>query len=64
MLGEEYPGYFPVGDTPALAGLLRRAETEPGFYQDLKDRCERLAPLFTPEREREAWRALLHEIAG
>src|SRR5262249_44099359 len=26
LLGEDYPGYFPVGDTQALADLLWRAE--------------------------------------
>jgi glycosyltransferase involved in cell wall biosynthesis len=35
LLGEDYPGYFPVEDTPALARLLDRAETDTGFYQTL-----------------------------
>ncbi len=29
LLGGGYPGYFPVGDTPALARLLERLEQEP-----------------------------------
>ena len=33
LLGEDYPGYFPVGDTEALARLLGRAETDADFYQ-------------------------------
>ena len=28
LLGRDYPGYFPVGDTEALAQLLRRIETD------------------------------------
>lgn len=64
LLGAGYPGYFPVGDTQALARLLERAETDPGFYRDLKARCARLAPLFRPARERAAWRALLEELSG
>jgi glycosyltransferase involved in cell wall biosynthesis len=32
LLGTQYPGYFPVGDTAALAALLTRAETDTKFY--------------------------------
>lgn len=64
MLGEDYPGYFPVGDATALAALLRRAETEPAFYRWLHAACARRAPLVDPEREGEAWRELLEEVGG
>lgn len=63
MLGEDYPGYFPVGDTRALADLMWRAESDSAFYHDLEDRCERLKPRFEPAAERESWRALLVELA-
>jgi hypothetical protein len=53
-----------VGDTAALAELLLRAETDPRFYADLRERCIRLAPLVEPERERESWRLLLASLAG
>lgn len=59
MLGEDYPGYFPVGDTEALARLLQRAESDRDFYADLKSRCDELKPLFDPQRERESWAKLL-----
>jgi hypothetical protein len=36
LLGADYPGFFPFADTAALAGLLRRAETDAPFYADLK----------------------------
>lgn len=62
LLGEDYPGYFPVGDTAALAGLLLRIETDREFYEELQRRCRELRPLFTPERERESWRKLLEEV--
>jgi putative glycosyltransferase (TIGR04348 family) len=62
ILGEDYPGYFPVGDTRALANLLWRAERDNAFYADLKARCLRLQPLFDPGRERESWRMLLQEL--
>jgi putative glycosyltransferase (TIGR04348 family) len=62
ILGEEYPGYFPVGDAQALADLLQRVETDPEFYSDLRKRIERLAPLVDPGREREAWKQLLNSL--
>jgi putative glycosyltransferase (TIGR04348 family) len=62
LLGEGYPGTFPVGDTAALAGLMRRAETDAAFRAALARACDEVRPLIAPERERDAWRALLAEI--
>ena len=62
ILRKDYPGYFPVGDTAALASLLERAEMDPRFYRRLKERCRRLAPLVHPSRERRAWKKLLAEL--
>jgi putative glycosyltransferase (TIGR04348 family) len=64
ILGADYPGYFPVGDTEALAALLSRAETDARFYGTLKGRCRRLRPLVRPGRERAGWRALLRELVA
>lgn len=64
ILGPEYPGYFPVGDTQALASLLARAETDAAFYSTLRDWCERLTPLVDPARERQGWESLLRELRG
>jgi putative glycosyltransferase (TIGR04348 family) len=63
MLGARYPGFFPTGDTEALARLLRRAATDSEFFGRLETWCSGLAPLFEPGREREAWRGLLAELA-
>jgi putative glycosyltransferase (TIGR04348 family) len=63
LLGESYPGYFPVGDTRALADLLWRAETDASFYADLRARCEQGRELFHPSMERRSWRELLVELA-
>lgn len=52
LLGEGYPGYFPVSDTAALATLLARAEDDPTFLADLAAACAVRAPLFQPEREK------------
>jgi putative glycosyltransferase (TIGR04348 family) len=62
LLGDAYPGYFPVGDTAALAGLLERAEIDAGFYQALSEWCARLRPLIDPQRERQSWEELLCEF--
>ena len=62
MLGPEYPGYFPVGDARALAGLLEAAESDPAFLGSLRAGVERVQPLYAPERERAGWAALLAEL--
>lgn len=63
ILGSDYPGYFPVGDSAALRGLLLRAESDRAFYQDLQQRVARLRPLVSAVRERESWAALLKELS-
>jgi putative glycosyltransferase (TIGR04348 family) len=62
LLGADYPGYFSVGDTEALAVLLSRAENDAAFLKALKARCRRLRPLFEPARERQSWKSLLREL--
>jgi putative glycosyltransferase (TIGR04348 family) len=63
-LGKNYPGYFfPTGNTRALARLLRRAESDPPFYRQLKSHCARLRPRADPRRERAAWKNLLGELS-
>jgi putative glycosyltransferase (TIGR04348 family) len=62
MLGEKYPGFFPAGNTRALAALLLRAETDSEFYNALRVWCRKLRPLVRPARERLAWRSLLGEL--
>ena len=62
LLGEDYPGYFPVGDTRALADLLHRAETDASFYAALVGHCARLRSLADPARERRSWQRLMEEL--
>jgi len=59
LLGADYPGYFPVGDTQALARLLQRLEHDPRFVARLSKAVARRASLFRPTREIAAWRRLL-----
>lgn len=59
LLGVDYPGYFPVGDTRTLARLLARIEDDPRFVAGLVRAVRQRAALFRPSREMAAWRALL-----
>jgi putative glycosyltransferase (TIGR04348 family) len=62
MLGDDYPGYYPVGDEKALASLLYRAETDEEFYETLEARCEARRHLVLPGREKAALGGLVEEL--
>jgi putative glycosyltransferase (TIGR04348 family) len=62
LLGVDYPGYFATGDTAGLADMIRRCESDPSFYDELRARCCSLARDFSPDAERDAWRSLLAEL--
>lgn len=62
LLGPDYKGYYPVGNTDALAKVLWRAESDASFLATLEAQCAARAPLFRPEREHEAWASLLKEL--
>ncbi len=62
LLGSDYRGYFPVGDTRALARLLQRLECEARFVKVLDNALARRRPLFRPACEKTAWRRLLSDI--
>lgn len=51
MLGDDYAGYFPVGDSETLARMIDRSIADPSFYRQLCLQCETRARLFTPARE-------------
>jgi glycosyltransferase involved in cell wall biosynthesis len=51
MLGEDYPGYFPVGDERLLARLLSLAENDPDFYAELASHARQRRGLMRPEQE-------------
>lgn len=57
MLGTDYRGYFPPGDAPTLAALLREARSSQhqpdGLLAHLTMQCARRAPLFSPAAERQ-----------
>lgn len=63
LLGDDYPGLYPVGDAEALRDLLLAVEAEPRFLERLHESCRSLRPLFDPERERRNWAELVRQIA-
>ena len=64
MLGERYPGYFPIGDPAALAALIARCRSDPAFLARLARRCEARARLFRPAAERRSLLRLLAPLAA
>jgi len=64
LLGEDYPGYFPVGDADALAVVLDAAEhNRDGLYDRLRNHCGTLRHLAEPDREKDAWAELWAELS-
>ena len=63
MLGENYPGYFPVSNERALAKLLIRAEQDTDFYRSLKRSCRERKKIISAAREKSALKSLLAEVS-
>lgn len=70
MLGAAYPGYFPLGNSHALANVLTQLQEDivnpkplpPGkssMYTKLKSQCAERAKLFAPENEQNRLIALV-----
>jgi putative glycosyltransferase (TIGR04348 family) len=62
MLGEDYPGYFPVGDERRLAKLLLMAENDPDFYAGLVAHARQRRALMRPEHEASRLRQAVAEF--
>ncbi len=62
LLGEDYLGYYPVGDESALASLLSRSETVPDFYSLLKKQIVLRQELIKPAREKQSIQEILSEL--
>ena len=54
MLGDDHPGYFPVGDADALAALVTRACADRAYLGRLEAAGRARADRFTPDAERAA----------
>jgi putative glycosyltransferase (TIGR04348 family) len=64
MLGEDYPGLFPVGDARALADMLIRFRHDAEFVKLLKNHCALKVPLFSAENERKGLLTILDNITS
>lgn len=62
MLGDDYAGYFPWGDAPALAELLVRCREDPAFLPGLMNQCGNRASRFAPAAERAALATLAQDL--
>jgi putative glycosyltransferase (TIGR04348 family) len=62
LLGSDYAGYFPVGDTRSLATLMQRIECDRRFARGLARAGRARAPLLAPRREIAAWRRVVREL--
>ena len=62
MLGDDYAGYFPLGDSVALARLIDRALADTAFYTRLRAQCAARAALFAPAAEQAALQKLVDNL--
>jgi putative glycosyltransferase (TIGR04348 family) len=62
VVGTDYPGCFEPEDSDGLADLIARAESDPEFYESLRQRCVELAELASPSREVDSWKELLESL--
>ena len=62
LLGDDYPGYYPVGDAKALALALQKAEFEPSFYNSLEAHIKKRQHYVQPEFELNSIKAVLSRL--
>ena len=54
LLGDDYAGYFAVGDAAGLAALLQRCRDDPVWFDRLRTQCQLRSVLFSPQFEQAA----------
>ena len=62
LLGDDYLGYYPVGNGAALASLLYRCESIPDFYSALKKQIDLRRDLISPQREKQSIQELMIQV--
>ncbi len=62
ILGEDYPGFFSVGDAGALAQLIERTELDPEFLDTLREHCLSLQAMVQPAAERAKIDSIIDEL--
>lgn len=64
LLGDQYPGYYPVGDEKALAALLARAQDDADWRLSLQAAVTARRFAVDPAAERDALQALIGELSA
>lgn len=64
MLGQDYAGYFPVGDTEALLAQLGHCVRDPNYLLRLNTACAARSKLFLPAAERNALVKLITQLVS
>lgn len=64
LLGENYPGYYPVQNDKELAILLEKAETNSRFYHSLEKHIQSRRKLVDPNLELHSIQVLLDHALG
>ena len=62
LLGKNYRGYYPVGNTKELLKVILKAEKDKVFFQSLTKQCNSIKSKFTAEREQKSWAELISNI--
>ena len=63
LLGEDYPGFFPVDDAEALADLLWSCESDAEFFRKLQEAAAAQKRRFDPAAEASALAAAIQKLA-
>jgi putative glycosyltransferase (TIGR04348 family) len=64
LLGDDYPGYYPVEDESALAVLLYQSETIPSFYASLQQHIHLRKECIEPAREKQSIQELMSGLVA
>ena len=64
MLGQNYAGYFPVGDMEALRETLNHCARDANYLLRLNTACAARAKLFLPVAERSALIKLISQLVS
>ena len=64
LLGNNYPGLYPVSDEHALARMFKQAENDLVFLERLESACNELRPKFSPKLESDKWNNLIKYVAS
>jgi hypothetical protein len=62
LLGEQHPAYYSAENTAELLHLRMRAESDTTSLRAVQAHARTREHLFTPQREQQAWAALLDEL--